>query len=118
LPNTQAVNFTQEQTLTVTGTTTLEAGFSTTAVVGLAGTCTATKASHGLNSGEYVQAAGGGNCPTSGNPNADPVIITVSDVNTFAYACSCVGTEAGTQPTVKRYSVIQLESVDVQILKP
>lgn len=115
---TGSIDTATSQPITITGQTSLETGFATTSVVGAGGTCTATKASHGLNSGEYAQASGGGTCPTSGNPNGDPVAITVSDVNTFTYSCSCVGTEAGTQPTIKRYSVIQLESADVELLKP
>ena len=98
-------------------TTTVETGYQTTALVGAGGTCTATRNTHGLTSGEYVQVTLGSDCPTSGNPNADPVPVTVTDANIFTYACSCVGTEAGTQPTVKRYSQLNLESVDVELLK-
>lgn len=115
VPFTSTIDTTQNQTITITGQTQLEAGFQSTAVVGAAGTCTATKATHGLNSNEYVQVSSGGNCPTSGNPNADPVQITVTDVNTFTYACTCVGTEAGTQPTIKRYSVNKLRGWAVKV---
>lgn len=104
------------QVITVTGQTTLETGAAVTAVTGAGGVCTATLTAHGLNTGEYVQMAGGAACPTSGNPNADPVLVTVTNSSTFTYPCSCVGTEASTKPTQKRYSVIQLENYTMEVL--
>jgi hypothetical protein len=114
-----ALNTATEQTLVFTGSTGLETSQQTTALVGAGGVCTATKATHGYSAGEYINVATGGNCPTSGTPNAaNTVIITRPDANTITYACDCVGTEAGTQPTISRYSNITLESVDVELVKP
>lgn len=117
--STGSIDTTASTTLTFMGQTTLETGFQSTALVGAAGVCTATKATHGLLAGEYIKVSSGGNCPTSGDPNADPVpILTRPDANTITYACSCVGTEAGVQPTIQRYSAMTLESFDVELVKP
>lgn len=113
-----AVDTSVDQQVSMYATTTLETAFTTTSILGTSGTCSASFAGHGLSSGEYIQASGGGNCPTSGNPNADPALVTMLTSNIFTYPCSCVGTEAGAQPLIKRYSPIILEDVIVQIMKP
>lgn len=109
-PVASAIDTTADFTLYFTGQTSLETGVQVTGVVGAAGVCTVTKASHGLLTGEYIKMSGGSNCPTSGTPNADPVAVTRVDANTFTHACDCVGTEAGTQPTFERYSPLTLQS--------
>lgn len=106
-----AVNTANDQTVTVTGTTSLETGFAATSTTGNGTTVTVTKSSHGLNTGEYVQVSGA----TPSGYNADPVQITVVDANTFTYLSSATGA-VSVQPTVKRYSVIQLEGYTLELL--
>ena len=116
---TSSVDTAANVVIAITGDTSLETGApgQTTSVVGAAGTCTATDTTHGLATGQYIKMAGGSDCPTSGNPNADPVMVTVTNTDVYTYPCTCVGTEGGTQPTAERYSPINLEYANIYLTR-
>jgi len=114
---TYSINTALDTTFSITGTTTLEAAKTTTAITGNGAQCTATVSSHGLANGRYIKASGASNCSTSGSPNADPVVVAITDANTFVYPCTCNGTEAGTQATIEAYSEISVESYTVEVLR-
>lgn len=114
---TSSINTAATFTLGIHGTTSPEPGIVVTSGTGNGTTCTANYTAHGYNSLEYIQAAGGSNCTTSGNPNADPVVITRITADQFTYPCSCNGNMQSTFPTTKRYTPITLKTVDVEIVK-
>ncbi len=114
-----SIDTTVDQTLKITAQQqALSVPITISAVTGNGSVCTVSATAHGYAQGEYIQSAGGSNCSTSGNPNADPVQLITSATNTFTYACSCNGTESGTNPTIKLYPNITLEWVDVEIKRP
>lgn len=102
-----------DQTFTITGTTTLETGFTTTSMVRTNNVTTVVKSGHGLNSGEYVKISGA----VAAGFNVDPVQITWIDANTFTYPNAGANDTASTQGTVQRYSVIQLEEISLEVLR-
>lgn len=116
--STSSINTSSDQVIQIRAITTLETGATVSAVTGDGATCTATYGNNGMAAGEYVQAAGGATCSTSGTPNGDPVALVTAVTNTITYPCTCNGTESGTKPTVKRYSNITLKSIDVEIKRP
>lgn len=110
---TMAVDTSVPTVFTVTGQTTLEAGFTptNTNMSGTGSVITVISTAHGLNTGEYVQAAGS----STAGYNVDPVLITRIDANTFTYPGTGSGTPT-TSPTIKRYSVMRLEGYTVEML--
>jgi len=108
-----AFNTAVDQTITFTAQTTLETGFTptTTNMSGNGSVVTVIQTAHGLNTGEYIKAAGSS---TSGY-NIDPVTITRIDANTFTYPATGTGTPT-TAPLIQRYSVITLEGYTIELL--
>jgi hypothetical protein len=101
-------------TISITGQTTLETGFTpiTTNMSGNGTTVTVIQTAHGLNTGEFIKAAG---ASTAGY-NVDPVAITKVDANTFTYPGTGTGTPA-TAPTIQRYSTLTLEGYTIELLR-
>jgi hypothetical protein len=110
---TGTIDTTVEQTLTITGQTTLETGFTPTQanMSGNGSVVTVVQTSHGLNTGEWISATGSS---TSGY-NAASVAVTRIDANTFSYPGTGTGTPT-TSPLIQRYSVLTLEGYTVELV--
>lgn len=109
---TSSVDTSIDQTFSITGQTALETGFTPTQanMSGSGSVVTVNQAAHGLNTGEYVQAAGS----STAGYNRDPIQVTVVNANQFTYPGTGTGTPT-TSPTIKRYSVLQLEAYSVRV---
>jgi hypothetical protein len=111
---TATIDTSNDTTLVITGTTSLETGFTpvTTNMSGNGTTVTVIQTSHGLNTGDYVKASGS----STAGYNVDPITITKIDANTFTYLGTGTGTPA-TSPLIQRYSYLALETVIVELIR-
>ena len=108
-----SIDTTADQVLTITGQTSLETGFAATSCTRASNVVTVNKTGHGLNTGEYAQVAGA----TPSTFDADPVQITRVDADNFTYSNTGANESTTVQPTIKRYSVCQINTVCVEVMR-